>query len=87
MKLNRDALNMADPAMVARAGMTVIDALQVQFHPHVQAMGAAAAFLSLAEHYGIPAQDLFTATKNLINGVDGKRTEFKAIDAYMEGEL
>ena len=83
---HRDAMNMADPKEVANSAMTVVDRLQ-DFNPAVQAMGAAAAFLSLAEHLKIPAQDLFTSTKNLINGVDGKRVEFRAIDAYMEGEL
>ncbi len=83
---NRDVLNSAAPRDVAMAGMTVLDRLQ-DFRPEIQIMGAATVFLSLAEHLGIPAQEAFTATKNLINGDDGKRAEFRGIDAYMKGEL
>lgn len=85
-KLNRDALNMASPKAVAMATLTTLDALQ-DFTPEVQIMGAAAVFLELAEYIGIPPQEAFAATKNLINGDDGKRPEFRAISAYLEGEL
>ncbi|MER9646771.1 hypothetical protein [Mesorhizobium sp. M0199] len=66
--------------------MTVLDRLQ-DFRPEIQIMGAAAVFLELANLLGIPAQEAFTATKNLINGDDGKRAEFRAITAYLNGEL
>ncbi|WP_139812523.1 hypothetical protein [Ensifer aridi] len=85
-RLNRDVMNMAAPVTVARASMTVLDRLQ-DFKPEIQIMGAAAVFLELAEHLGIPAQEAFSATKNLINGDDGKRVEFRAITAYLNGEL
>ncbi len=85
-RLNRDTLNMAAPVNVARAAMTVLDRLQ-DFDPEIQIMGAAAVFLELAEHIGIPAQEAFSATKNLINGDDGKRHEFRAITAYLQGEI
>lgn len=82
---NRDVMNMAKPRDVAQASMGVLNAIQ-DHRPEIQIMGAAAVFLQLADHLGIPAQEAFTATKNLINGDDGKRPEFKAIDAYMNGE-
>jgi hypothetical protein len=85
-KLNRDVLNTATPRDVAMAAMTVLDRLQ-DFRPEIQIMGAATVFLTLADHLGIPAQEAFTVTKNLINGDDGKRAEFRGIDAYMKGEL
>lgn len=85
-RLNRDVLNMAGPRDVAMASMTVLDRLQ-DFRPEIQIMGAAAVFLELADHIGIPAQEAFTATKNLINGDDGKRPEFRAISAYLKGEI
>ncbi|MGH0299334.1 MULTISPECIES: hypothetical protein [Sinorhizobium] len=85
-RLNRDTLNMAAPVNVARASLTVLDRLQ-DFEPEIQIMGAAAVFLELAEHLGIPPQEAFAATKNLINGDDGKRVEFRAIAAYLQGEL
>lgn len=85
-RLNRDVMNMAAPRDVAMASMGVLNSIQ-DHRPEIQIMGAAAVFLSLADHLGIPAQEAFTATKNLINGDDGKRAEFRALDAYMEGEL
>jgi hypothetical protein len=79
-------MNNADPYSVSQAAMTVLDRLQ-NFPPAEQIMGAAAMFLILAEHRGIPAQDVFTATKNLINGVDGIRPEFRAVAEYCKHEL
>ncbi len=84
-KFNRDVMNMAKPRDVAMSAMTVMDRLQ-DARPEVQLMGIAACFLSVSEFYDIPAQEVFTATKNLINGDEGKRSEFRGIDAYMEGE-
>jgi len=85
-RLNRDVLNMAGPREVAMASLTVLDRLQ-DFRSEIQIMGAAAVFLELAAHLGIPAQEAFAATKNLINGDDGKRAEFRAITAYLQGEI
>lgn len=85
-RINRDVMNMAGPGEVARASMTTLNALQ-DFRPEIQILGAAAVFLSLADHLGIPAQEAFAATKNLINDDNGKRSEFFAIGAYLEGEL
>lgn len=79
-------MNNADPRTVAQAAMTAVDRLQ-SFPAAEQIMGAAALFLILAEHRGIPAQDIFTATKNLINGTDGKRPEFRALAQYVKHEL
>lgn len=83
---NRDVMNMAQPRDVARAAMATLSGLQ-DFRPEHQIMGAAAVFLELADYLGIPAQEAFTATKNLINGDQGKRPEFLAIRDYMDGEL
>ncbi len=85
-RINRDVMNMAGLGEVARASMTTLNALQ-DFRPEIQILGAAAVFLSLADHLGIPAQEAFSATTNLINDDNGKRSEFQAIVAYLEGEL
>jgi hypothetical protein len=85
-RLDRDALNSANPKAVAVATLQTL--MGLEDHPaHVQVMASAAVFLSLAEHLGIPAQEAFAATKNLINDTEGKRTEFRALDAYMKGEI
>lgn len=86
-RFNRDYMNNAEPRRVSTAAMTVIDRLQVEYKPHEQVMGAAATFLILAEHFGIPAQEIFTATKNLMNGMDGKRPEFAAVMDYVKHEI
>lgn len=85
-RFDRDAFNSANPKVVAGATLQTLMGLE-NHKPHVQIMAAAAVFLSLAEHLGIPAQEAFAATKNLINDTEGKRTEFRALDAYMKGEI
>lgn len=85
--MNRDAFNNANPRRVANTAMAVIDATQRGFAPHEQAHGIACAFLLLAEHLRIPAQDLFTASKNLMNDTTGKRPEFRAITDYLRNEV
>lgn len=85
--MNRDLINNANPARVANATMAVIDATQRGFQPHEQMHAMAAAFLLLSEHWGLSPQDLFTATKNLMNDNLGKRPEFAAVQQYMREEL
>lgn len=85
--LNRDLMHMAQPLDVARSSMAVIDRIQ-DYRPEVQVLAAAAVFLTLANHWGVPAQDAFTAVTNVMNERDGKRrVEFEAVDAYVENEL
>jgi hypothetical protein len=86
-KINNDLLMSADPIAVAHAAMTVIDAMQTKFTPEQQLLGISAAFLLMADGLKTPAQDVFTAITNLMNGMDGKRAEFKAVTAYVNGEL
>lgn len=85
--MNRDLFNNCNPRRAANAAMAVIDATQRGFQPHEQMHGAAAAFLLLADHWGVPAQDLFTATKNLMANREGKAPEFDAVREYMKHEL
>lgn len=84
--MNRDLLNNARPDRVAQAVVDATDRLQ-NYQPHEQMMGVCALFLFLADHWGVPAQDVFTATKNLINDADGKRPEFAGIEQYIKKEL
>lgn len=85
-KFNRDVMNSAQPSAVSTVALSVLNVLQ-DSRPEVQVMGAAAVFLFLAEHLQVPAQDVFSATKNLINDQDGKRVEFRAVEEYLKGEL
>lgn len=84
--MNRDLFMNADPKAVALCTMQVIDSTQ-RHHAHIQMHAMAASFLLLAEHWGVPAQDLFSATKLLMNSQDGKRPEFAAVSEYIEKEL
>lgn len=82
-----DALNNASAQRSAIAAMNVIDRLQ-HFEAGEQVIGAAATFLLLCEHYGVPAQDAFTVTKNAMNHADGRQIpEFRAVKMYVENEL
>jgi hypothetical protein len=86
LRLNKDKINMARPREVAASVMMTLNGLQ-DYTPEIQVMGAAAVFLELSEALGIPPQEVFTATKNLIAGQDGKRPEFTAIQDYIQGEM
>ncbi|MFN4278328.1 MAG: hypothetical protein ACK4FJ_18700 [Ferrovibrio sp.] len=84
--MNRDLFNNANLKDVGIAAMSVIDRLQLH-QPHVQMAAAAVVFLGLSEHWGIPAQDVFTAVKNMINDGEGKRPEYTAVREYIRHEL
>lgn len=86
MKFNRDKMNNADPAKVAKATVAVISRLQ-DFPPHEQVTASAAMLLTLAEQYKVSAQDIFTVTKNLMNSKEGLRPEFGAVRDYVQHEL
>lgn len=58
------------------------------FNAPVQLTSAAIYFLLLCEHYKMPAQDVFTIAKNLMNTHDGVlATEFEAIRLYLQCEV
>ena len=79
-------MNMADPSVVAKASFKVINQLQ-NFDPGIQATTAAAVFLVLCEHFKVPAQDIFTATKNLLNDQGEKQQELRALHDYVKSEI
>ena len=84
--MNRDLFNNADLGDVCRGSMAIISTIQ-EMKPHTQMASMAATFLFLCERWGMPAHEAFTAVKNMINGADGKRVEFLAVQSYMEHEL
>jgi hypothetical protein len=82
-----DSLNNASGQQAAIASMNVIDRLQ-HFAAGEQVIGACATFLLLCEHYGVPAQDAFTAAKNCMNDTNRKFIpEFRAVSDYVRNEL
>ena len=87
-------LKLMDPDMfksvnvpeVANATMAVIDTIQ-DTPPHVRVAAISCAFLLMCERVGIEPQDAFSVVTNLMNFADGKRPEFAAVKAYLEGEV
>jgi hypothetical protein len=84
--MNRDLFNNANPRRVANATIACLDRLQ-DYQPHEQMLAAAALFVSLADHWKLPAQDAFTVVKNLMLHEDRRRPEFGAVQLYMQNEL
>jgi hypothetical protein len=83
-----DTLVNARSSVVSQASMNIIDRLQTDHaHPGEQVAAACAVFLITCEEFGIPAQEVFTATKNLMNGPSGKRPVFKAVSDYFRHEV
>lgn len=84
---DRDRLNMVNMTHAARATVTVIDAIQA-LPPEEQIAGITAAFKLLTERFEVSPQDAFDVANNIMHHADGgRRVEFKAMRAYMEGEL
>lgn len=84
--LNRDLLNTVPTREAAVASMTVIDALQ-DFPVEHQLVALTATYKLMTERFNINPQDVFTVADNVMHHADGRRTEFKAISDYLEGEL
>jgi hypothetical protein len=84
--MNLDKFNNSKLRESASSAFALLDVNQDE-PAHIQLHAAAAYFLLLCEHHDLPPQDVFIATKNLMNHAEGPRPEFRAIRAYMEGEL
>jgi hypothetical protein len=87
--IDRDRMNSADKGEVATACVRVFDAIQ-SLPKHVQLLGLAAAFTLMANASRIPAQDAFSATKNLMyDPLTRSRTapQFQAMDFHLRTEV
>ncbi|WP_018123399.1 hypothetical protein [Desulfovibrio oxyclinae] len=84
--MRRDLFMNADLKAVATTTMGLVDAVQERPN-HEQLAAFGAAFLLLVEQSGMPLPDVMAAVKNMMNHADGKRPEFKAVEAYMQNEL
>ncbi len=85
-RINRDALTNAQPHQVCRGAMTILDTMQ-NMHKEEQVASAAIVFLALCSRLRLEPQDAFTVSKNMLNGKEGVRPEFVAVERYMKGEL
>lgn len=80
----------ADRLTVARLCVMIFSAIQNHRSKEEQLLALAAAFLLMAETAGIPAQDAFTAVKNLMaDPLHADRVEhrFAAMKYHLETEL
>jgi hypothetical protein len=87
--IDRDRINHADKKEVAQACVRVFDAIQA-LPRHVQLLGLAAAFILTANASGFPAQDAFTAVKNMMyDPLTRSRTapQFQAMDFHLRSEV
>ena len=86
MRFNPDQLNNVDAVQAANASMQLLDGIQ-NLPPHLQIFAVTAAFQLLTERFDIHAQSAFAVAHNVMRHADGRRTEFKAIEMYLENEL
>lgn len=84
--LNRDRLNHIPTTVAANDAIAVLDRLQ-NFPPERQIVALATVYRMMAEHFGVSPQDIHTVSDNIVNTATGRRSEFEAVRAYMEGEL
>jgi hypothetical protein len=84
--INRDRLNSMPTATAGEATMAALDAIQ-RFPREAQVLASAALFVLIAERFGLDAQDVMSATSNLMNHASGRRPEFAAVSEYMRWEL
>lgn len=87
---SRDRLNNADRGRVARLMVSLFD--RVSLHPlkEEQLLALAGAFVLLADAAKIPAQDVFTAVKNLMTDrtkSEGLVLQFSAMKYHLETEV
>ncbi len=86
---NRDRMNMANRAAVASTAVNALDRIQQQPKEN-QVLGLACAFLLLCASLKTPAQDVFTAAKNLMyDPIHASRMDhrFAAIQQYLDEDV
>lgn len=87
--IDRDRVMDADKGEVARGCVHIFDRVQ-HLPKHIQLLSLAAAFILTATASGIPAQDAFTATKNLMYDPltpSGIAPQFQAMKFHLETEV
>lgn len=87
--VDRDRLNLASQKAVAANCVRVFDVLQHYPREH-QLLALACSFILLADASGIPAQDVFTASKNLMADPltsSGLEPRFQAMRFHLNTEI
>ena len=87
--VDRDKLNMANREDVAATCVRIFDRIQ-GMGKEKQLLGLACSFILLAEAAGIPAQDVFTASKNLMADPmtqTGRAPQFQAMRFHLDTDV
>lgn len=84
--LNRDLMNHLSTQAVARDSIAILDRLQ-DMPSERQIVALASVYRLMTERFDISPHDLHTIADNIMNHAQGRRVEFEAVAAYMEGEL
>lgn len=86
-RISYDGLNNAPAQEVADASFMVLSTIQT-LPQHIQCAATAAVFLMLCEHFRVPAQDVFVATKNiLMDEREGQSLSFNTCRLYIQHEI
>lgn len=84
---DRDAFHSLRTKAAATATAEVLSAVQYR-SPEEQVAGTACVFLLLCERYKIPAQDAFSAVKNMMAHHDARGgTDFDGIRSYLDADV
>ena len=83
----RDLTGNAPLTLTAHAAMGVADAIQHVPHKGARLLGAACAFLMLAEAAHLPVTDLMGFARNVMNDGEGRRPEFAAVHEFINHEV
>ena len=86
-RFDRDLFHSLPTKAAAQTTIAALNAIQDR-RPECQVAGLAAAFLLVCEKYGMPAQDAFTATRNMMHGHKARGGyEFDAAQSYLSDDV
>ena len=83
----RDLIGNAPLTASAEAAMRVADAVQHEPHKGARLLGLLAAALIAMEASRCNLHDVLGMARNAMNDAEGRRPEFRAVDAYIRNEI
>jgi hypothetical protein len=85
-RFRRDKLQSLPPKRVAQSALRALNAVQFD-EPELQVAGLAAAFYLLAKRFGVHAGDPLETIARILNSNEGRKTDLRAVQLYVENEL
>ena len=83
----RDLIGNAPLAESAEVAMRVADAVQHEPRKGARLLGLLAAALITLEASQLSLHDVLGMARNAMNDAEGRRPEFRAVDAYIRNEI